>query len=92
MSKPSNPKTHPYMPTEPTNKDRVERARKGLKFYQTKALGESGALDEGTLVDLLTDLMHLSDADSDFPFEQSLTTAAMHHTAEVADESRDRRN
>lgn len=80
------------MQNDPTNKDRVLRARKGLELYKHKALGESGAIDDDTLVDLLTDLMHLSDADPDFPFQANLTVAAGHHTAEVADESRDRRN
>jgi len=76
--------------TEPTNRDRRERALLGLILYKRKCLGEFGPVDESTLVDILTDLMHLSDANKDFPFTESLGLAERNHLAEIVEEKVDR--
>lgn len=77
------------MNAEPTNADRRFRASEGLRHYK-KLLRECGDLDKSTLIDLLTDLMHLSDKNPNFPFAESLAAAERNHSAEVAEESKDR--
>ena len=72
---------------DPTNADRVERARKGLEYYKRRLLGESGPVDESTVEDVLCDLMHLSAADPEFPFQQSLDVAEINFNAESAAEA-----
>jgi hypothetical protein len=71
---------------DPTNAERRARAKSMLEWYNTTALGQPGEADEDTLRDVLADLMHLSDTNVDFPFEESLDIARRNYMAEVTEE------
>jgi len=69
-------------PINPTNADRANRARNVMQFY-IDAHGEDET--EATLADILTDMMHLCDAE-EVDWGDVLVTAENHHLDEVADE------
>ncbi len=67
----------------PTNEERAERAREVLKMY---AVQFGDPYDPGgTLIDVLTDLMHLEARDPELglKFDSSLKMAQFHFEAET---------
>jgi hypothetical protein len=69
------------------NHDRAERARVALQTY-IEARGEVFEESSIEIVDLITDLLHLTaNLDQGFdPIESTLRLARMHYDAESADE------
>ncbi len=69
----------------PTNEERAERAREVLKIY---AVQFGDPYDpRGTLIDVLTDLMHLEarEPELSLEFDSSLKMAKFHFEAETED-------
>lgn len=68
--------------SSPTNEDRAQRARNIMSAYTCEI--DNGEPDLCDLRDLLADLMHMADVDTDNyePFEKALTGARMNFEAE----------
>lgn len=64
------------------NQGRANRAKTALAFYEANPMVEpsKAELDDSTLVDFLADAMHLVGARA---FEEALSLAMIHHSAEV---------
>jgi hypothetical protein len=75
------------MSTEPTNKDRAERAKKAVEAYDEarENRGDCAAGQyETPIVDLLADLRHLCD-ERELCYASLSVTAEAHHRVETAE-------
>jgi len=68
--------------TAPTNTQRRDWAWQALELFSEVAKGE-GPEEPSTMIDLLTDLMHLCDEPLTPDFEHALKAARHHHREEM---------